>query len=69
MFAPLAKLIHHESATRGPFMSPEKLPLWEAESAVMRKRWGDLLYNDPYYNPNLAIGPKARAFTPKLDDD
>ena len=69
VYAPLAKLIHHESATRGPFMSPEKLPLWEAESAVMRKRWGDLLYNDPYYNPNLAIGPKARAFTPKLGDD
>jgi GT2 family glycosyltransferase/cytochrome c-type biogenesis protein CcmH/NrfG len=69
VFAPLAKLIHHESATRGPFMSPEKRPLWEAESAVMRKRWGTLLYNDPYYNPNLAIGPKARAFTPKLDDE
>lgn len=68
VFAPLAKLIHHESATRGPFMSPEKRPRWEAEAAVMRRRWGDLLSADPYYNPNLAIGPTARAFTPKLED-
>jgi GT2 family glycosyltransferase len=67
VFAPLAKLIHHESATRGPFMSPEKRPRWEAESAVMRKRWGALLYNDPYYNPNMAIGPEVRAFTPKQE--
>jgi GT2 family glycosyltransferase/tetratricopeptide (TPR) repeat protein len=62
VFTPFAKLIHHESATRGPYMSVEKRERWEAEAATMRARWGETLPHDPFYNPNLAIAPGTKTF-------
>lgn len=50
VYTPLAELYHHESASRGHFsQSP-------AEFMYMRERWGEILDNDPYYNPNLSLG-------------
>jgi GT2 family glycosyltransferase len=47
VYVPLAKLYHHESATRRPAVEP-------LETAVMRERWANVLAHDPYYNPNLS---------------
>ena len=48
-----ADLIHHESASRGEDLSGEKLSRFRREGHVLRSRWGNLLDNDPAYNPNL----------------
>ncbi len=59
VWTPHARLLHHESASRGPYLTAAKKARWEAEAAVMRARWGELLHHDPYYNPNLAIDPET----------
>jgi O-antigen biosynthesis protein len=45
-WTPYAELVHHESATRGFALDPQEVEL-------MRKRWGPILAEDPYYSPNL----------------
>lgn len=62
LWTPFARLLHHESATRGPYMTAAKVARWEAETEVMRRRWGALLYRDPWYNPNLSIDPESKAY-------
>lgn len=62
LWTPFARLLHHESATRGPYLTAAKLARWQAETEVMRVRWGGLLYRDPWYNANLAIDPESRAY-------
>ncbi|MET0258472.1 MAG: glycosyltransferase family 2 protein [Methylobacterium sp.] len=54
VWTPHARLIHHESKSRGKEDSPEKRARFERESGVMRERWEPLLRADPYYNPNLS---------------
>lgn len=54
VWTPFARLVHHESKSRGPEDTPEKRARFEAESRVMRERWGAELRSDPYYNPNLS---------------
>jgi O-antigen biosynthesis protein len=46
---------HHESASRGNETTPEKRARYEAEMAIMKSCWGDMLKNDPAYNPNLTL--------------
>lgn len=55
VWTPHAELYHHESASRGPEDTPEKRARFQAESAAMHRRWGELLLNDPAYNPNLSL--------------
>jgi O-antigen biosynthesis protein len=62
VWTPYAELIHHESATRGQDNSPEKQRRAEKELRYMRKRWGDKLYVDPAYNPNLTDGRDDMSF-------
>jgi O-antigen biosynthesis protein len=62
VWTPHAELIHHESATRGQDSSPEKQRRAEKELRYMRKRWGDKLYVDPAYNPNLSDGRDDMSF-------
>ena len=62
VWTPYAELIHHESATRGQDNSPEKQRRAEKELRYMRKRWGDKLYIDPAYNPNLTDGRDDMSF-------
>ncbi|MCX5841948.1 MAG: glycosyltransferase family 2 protein, partial [Deltaproteobacteria bacterium] len=45
-------IYHHESQTRGPEDTVEKKIRFQGESKLMKARWGDLLKNDPFYNPN-----------------
>ncbi len=55
LWTPFAELVHHESKTRGEDTSPEKRARFQQECKIMRQRWGALLDNDPYYNPNLSL--------------
>lgn len=70
VWTPHAELYHHESASRGPEDTPEKHARFLGEATAMRRRWGELLLNDPSYNPNLSLDslhfelafpPRARA--------
>ena len=47
VYTPYAKLIHHESASRG-YGALKNI------SQSFIQKWGDLVNNDPFYNPNLS---------------
>ena len=53
VWTPHAQLLHHESATRGQDISPEKRARAEKENRYMQKTWGDQMLQDPAYNSNL----------------
>ena len=55
VWTPYAELFHHESATRGEDVLPEKRQRFASEVAYMKKRWGDLIERDPAYHPNLTL--------------
>lgn len=55
VWTPFAELYHHESATRGIEDTPEKKARFQAEVDYMMETWGDLLADDPAYNPNLTL--------------
>ena len=55
IWTPYAELYHHESASRGYDNTPEKQARFAKETQYMKLRWGDLLFNDPAYNPNLTL--------------
>jgi O-antigen biosynthesis protein len=55
IWTPFAELYHHESATRGQEDTDEKKARFADEVALMQGRWGNLLLNDPAYNPNLSL--------------
>jgi glycosyltransferase involved in cell wall biosynthesis len=55
VWTPYAELFHHESATRGEDLEPEKKLRFESEVAYMLERWGDLIGRDPAYHPNLTL--------------
>lgn len=62
LWTPHARLIHHESASRGSVITPEKAVLYDLERIFMLDRWSTLLDDDPAYNPNLCITPERPAF-------
>ena len=55
IYTPYAELYHHESATRGYDGTNDKRRAFEMDGRYMKRRWGDLLLNDPAYNPNLTL--------------
>lgn len=55
IYTPNAKLYHYESKTRGYEDTPEKLERFKREGAALRNKWGALIDNDPFYNPNLTL--------------
>jgi len=55
VFTPFARLIHHESASRGADSTPEKAARFQRECAVMAARHVDILKRDPYYSPHLSL--------------
>lgn len=63
VWTPNARLIHAESATRGKDEAPEKAARAQREMTMLRERWGNALYNDPAYNPNLALDVHTAPFT------
>lgn len=48
-----AKLYHFESQTRGYDDKGKKKKRFEQEKVMMEEKWGSLIENDPFYNPNL----------------
>jgi GT2 family glycosyltransferase len=55
VWTPYAELFHHESASRGSDMAPDKAARFRAEAEFMREKWAPVLDNDPAYNPNLIL--------------
>ncbi|MGE0558041.1 MAG: glycosyltransferase [Burkholderiales bacterium] len=53
VWTPHAELYHHESVSRGRNDTWSKKLRSEFEVMVMRRRWGRVMRNDPFYNPNL----------------
>jgi glycosyltransferase involved in cell wall biosynthesis len=67
VYTPFAELIHHESLSRGYEVRPQDRARDESERAYMKKTWGKILENDPYYNPNLSnlIEDSSLAYPPR----
>jgi GT2 family glycosyltransferase len=68
LWTPYAKVIHHESKSRG---SENTVPKWlrfRGEMARLKKRWGKALLEDPAYNPNLTLDAKnvSLAWPPRV---
>lgn len=63
VWTPNARLIHAESATRGKDEAPEKAARAQREMTMLRERWGNALYHDPAYNPNLALDVHTAPYT------
>lgn len=55
IWTPNAKLIHHESASRGGDNNSILSERFRNEISYMVERWGPKLNNDPFYNPNLSL--------------
>ncbi|KAF1061288.1 glycosyltransferase family 2 protein [Variovorax sp.] len=55
VWTPHAELYHHESATRPSDLSEAQIQRFLGEEGYMKQRWGELLFNDPAYNPNLSL--------------
>ncbi len=54
IFLPMVELYHHESKSRGSDFDPDKINRFNSEQDYMWEKWGDLLKNDRFYNPNFA---------------
>lgn len=69
VWTPYAELIHHESLSRGADTLGGNAERLSRETEVMEQRWGSLLQDDPYYNPNLTLtnGDCSLAWPPRLD--
>lgn len=71
VWTPDAKLWHKESASRSQDDTPEKQARLEREKHELKKRWGDMLFTDPFYNPNLNLDHysyNGLAFPPRQTD-
>lgn len=53
VWTPYVEAYHHESISRGVENTAEKISRFDAESAYMRRKWGERIDYDPYYNKNL----------------
>ncbi|RYH31258.1 MAG: glycosyl transferase family 2, partial [Alcaligenaceae bacterium] len=53
IWTPHALLYHHESVSRGKDETPARKRRALGELRYMRKRWGKVMLNDPFYSPNL----------------
>lgn len=55
IYTPYSLLYHYESKSRGLEDTIEKLNRFKKEESYMKRTWGKLLLNDPFYNPNLSL--------------
>ncbi|GGF72879.1 hypothetical protein GCM10007301_35870 [Azorhizobium oxalatiphilum] len=68
VWTPFAELVHHESASRGKEETPEQKARFARDEAYMQACWGDLIRNDPFYNPNLSLTSADYARAPSRRD-
>jgi GT2 family glycosyltransferase len=68
IWTPRALLIHHESKSRGSAKENDNRRRLDHAAAYMRRRWGDLLDRDPFWNPNLSLRSTEPqiAFLPRI---
>jgi GT2 family glycosyltransferase len=67
LWTPYAELYHVESASRG-FGDIQRISRrFRNEISYMKKKWGHVIANDPYYNQNLTLkdGDFSLAFPPR----
>ena len=55
VWTPYAELYHHESVSRGADNNRAKRARALSEANYMRERWGDMLFHDPAYSPQLTL--------------
>ena len=67
IFTPHARMVHHESVSRGVDDDPARNSRLRLEKSVMLDRWQEMLNTDPAYSPNLALdgGGFALAVAPR----
>ncbi|MGH6893336.1 MAG: glycosyltransferase family 2 protein [Dongiaceae bacterium] len=64
IYTPHARLLHRHSASRGSDVRPERLASYTWEREYMRTRWSQVIFDDPFFNPNLSLsGKKGRLAT------
>jgi GT2 family glycosyltransferase len=70
IYTPHARLLHHHSASRGSDVRVERLASFTWEREYMRSRWAHVVFDDPFFNPNLSLSGKrgrlATAPRPRL---
>lgn len=54
VFLPQVELMHYESKSRGLDTTGEKYKRFQQESKYMMDKWGHILLNDKFYNPNFS---------------
>lgn len=59
VWTPNARLYHDEAATRGSdilarLLNPKRYQQFLLEQGYMRKKWGHIINNDPYFEPGLS---------------
>ncbi len=56
LYTPFARLVHHESASRGMWEKDSSRKAMATEEAkLFFRRWPDVVENDPFYNANLTL--------------
>jgi len=55
VWTPHARLVHHESATRGKTVTPAQYERLARESEALRARWRTDTFEDPFHSPNLSV--------------
>ena len=70
LWTPHAELYHYESSSRGPEDTPEKKERFAREVEAMKRRHGERLCADPYYNPNMTLDSDdyALSWPPRLTE-
>jgi GT2 family glycosyltransferase len=70
IYTPHARLLHRHSASRGSDIRVERLAGFAWEREYMRTRWAHVIFDDPFFNPNLSLSGKrgrlATAPRPRL---
>jgi O-antigen biosynthesis protein len=59
IWTPYAELYHYECQSRGYDTTPEKEMRAAAEVKYIRTKWGRILDNDPFHNPNLSLDSES----------
>jgi hypothetical protein len=57
VWTPHARLLHHESASRGKNATRDRKQQFARDLDSLRNRWGETLADDPYYSPVLSLDP------------
>ncbi len=69
VYTPNVEMIHHESLTFIRHYGPDEAKKEDADVEKFRRRWPEILLNDPFHNPNLSLKPGSErqlAFPPRV---